>query len=1117
MKWNRFQIGKTISALGMACILTITSVPVRAETVQDDEQSEQTEQTEEQTTTSIQITDEQELLTFAKNCMLADYSENLEVYLENDLKLSKKVSVEFDGITSFSGVFYGQDHTISGLQLKSGSEAIGLFHYLEEGAVVKDLKVVGTIESTQRRNMVGGIVGINAGTIQNCSFKGVITGTGATGGIVGFNGPEGLVNQCKNYGVISGVHNVGGIAGLNHGVVSDSTNETSVNSDDSWLELEDDSELSLSVEGVLYTLEDDWQNGTDIGGIAGFSDGIIAGCVNNDTVGYPHSGRNVGGIVGRQNGEVIRSVNNGKVYGKQDVGGIVGQFEPKTKQEDVESIEKAVDELHDLMNQMIDDMEAFGDDVHKDLDDLNGGAANATDTADALLDEMREVVKKNVDVLNDLSSRVDYVIQHSSTVMTYVNQALQSTGEIIDDMDQLKKDLRIDGQEDLEDGENVDEAAQDAVDGVDRQSESLSSIVENVASIADKIHELLTDENGNPRNPEELTDEELNELVNYLSEMEEYLKDALETARSVLKDTNTIRRLIIPYLKDFGEQIKNDFDQLSEDVKSMNDALQNAGGELQSIVDYLDALHKLEAVDLSENFDKNADLLTEEMHTISDILKRMNTDLDVDSDVVQEDIRAINDQLNVVFDLMIQKINNLEDMTKGKNIMEDHSADGEGEDDAARISNSNNKGYVNGDRNVGGIAGNIAVDGTDISDEETTLGNKYITRAILQDCNNTGIVEVRNENAGGIAGKMDVGYLADCLGSGKVSGETGNYIGGIVGRSKGTIDRCSSMAVLSGGEYIGGIAGSADKISNSYSMASILEADGYIGAIAGMEENDDSEEDDPTIRRSDLRERIHDNYYVSSRLFGINGVSYVGVAEPITYEELVERPETNLAFRHMEAIFVDADDNVVKRENIKYGERLENLKYPVLQTEAGDYIEWEGLEGDVIEGNLVIKAVTTANVTILSSEEKAGNKSLALAEGIFTESAYISAEALDSSEVEALPADAPVGSECHVYRITLKSTGLADEDVTRLRLLNEEGRKAVIYRQTENNGWQKLDSKKAGSYTEVEMIGTENIFCIASYEKESNLWIVILVGGCIAVIVVLGAIIVKLKKEKREA
>ena len=66
----------------------------------------------------------------------------------------------------------------------------------------------------------------------------------------------------------------------------------------------------------------------DIGGICGYSQGVIVSCTNESLVGYEHVGYNVGGIVGRQNGYVQMCVNNGEVFGRKDVGGIAGQAEP---------------------------------------------------------------------------------------------------------------------------------------------------------------------------------------------------------------------------------------------------------------------------------------------------------------------------------------------------------------------------------------------------------------------------------------------------------------------------------------------------------------------------------------------------------------------------------------------------------------------------------------------------------------------------------------------------------------------------------------------------------------------------------------------------------------------
>ena len=73
-----------------------------------------------------------------------------------------------------------------------------------------------------------------------------------------------------------------------------------MNADTRWLDFEGDEELSLSATGIWNGIQDKIVEGTDFGGIAGWSSGIIAGCSNKAVVGYQHAGKNIGGIVGRQ-------------------------------------------------------------------------------------------------------------------------------------------------------------------------------------------------------------------------------------------------------------------------------------------------------------------------------------------------------------------------------------------------------------------------------------------------------------------------------------------------------------------------------------------------------------------------------------------------------------------------------------------------------------------------------------------------------------------------------------------------------------------------------------------------------------------------------------------------
>lgn len=269
----------------------------------------------------VQISSLEEFLTFVENCRLDSYSRDKYFQLTVDLDLT---GVAFDGISTFGGTFDGTNHTISGLNLQGAGSVKGLFRYVESTAVVKDLSVVGNIIPTGSREQVGGIAGNNAGRIENCRFSGTVTGAGSVGGIAGINEASGVIKGCEATGTISGYHFVGGIAGSNGGTVAQCRNSAGVNISAQ----QNDIDISDITMGSLTNTESIAAT-TDIGGIAGFSKGIIRGCVNEGTIGYQHMGYNVGGIVGVQTGYVVDCVNMGAVSGRKEVGGIVGQQEPQ--------------------------------------------------------------------------------------------------------------------------------------------------------------------------------------------------------------------------------------------------------------------------------------------------------------------------------------------------------------------------------------------------------------------------------------------------------------------------------------------------------------------------------------------------------------------------------------------------------------------------------------------------------------------------------------------------------------------------------------------------------------------------------------------------------------------
>ncbi len=194
----------------------------------------------------------------------------------------------------YTGIFEGQNHTISGLYFKQeDSYDVGLFGRNNgkiANAGILDSYFYGT-------SKVGGVCGNNyTGTITNCYNTGSVSGLGTLGGVSGYN-YTGSITNCYNTGNISGSSGfVGGVSGCNRkGTIINSYNAGSV----SGLEC--------------------------VGGVSGDNDtGSITDCYNIGSV--SGSEGNVGGVNGYNNGgTIINSYNVGSVSGSGYVGGVNGR------------------------------------------------------------------------------------------------------------------------------------------------------------------------------------------------------------------------------------------------------------------------------------------------------------------------------------------------------------------------------------------------------------------------------------------------------------------------------------------------------------------------------------------------------------------------------------------------------------------------------------------------------------------------------------------------------------------------------------------------------------------------------------------------------------------------
>lgn len=361
---------------------------------------------------TIKIKDVEDLLELAENCKLDSWSRGKTVVLQADIFLEE----EFLPIPTFGGIFDGKGHSINGLQIDSGVSPAGLFGVVQECAVIKNINVTGNVEPAGINNAVGGIAGENYGKIINSTFTGTVKGKTHTGGIVGINSTLATLQNCRISGMVLGETMTGGICGYNQGTIIKCKNDASVNnaSVDPVISLED---LNLDISMDLSKMNSMNLLGVaaDTGGIAGYSTGVIETCTNAGTIGYPHIGYNLGGIAGRSCGFVTDCENLGAVYGRKDVGGIVGQMEPYIEVElsassiarlgqeakelsaAVEQLEKSIDTGNATLQKRINRIKAYTEEMEKVLE-----ADNEDDAGGVSLSELQvksAILVKQIELL----------------------------------------------------------------------------------------------------------------------------------------------------------------------------------------------------------------------------------------------------------------------------------------------------------------------------------------------------------------------------------------------------------------------------------------------------------------------------------------------------------------------------------------------------------------------------------------------------------------------------------------------------------------------------------------------------------------------------------------------
>ena len=219
----------------------------------------------------------------------------------------------------YTGIFEGQNHTISGLYFKQeNTSEVGFFGY-NRGKILN----VGILDSYFCGfSQVGGVCGYNSSTIANCYNKGVVDGTadGASsfGGVCGCN--LGILTNCYNTGIVSGQSYVGGVSGSNNKTITNCYN-TGIVSGQAYV-----GGIGGGNSGTITNCNNEGKvSGTDyVGGVNGENDKTITNCYNTGIV----SGQSyVGGVNGyNRNGTIINCNATGEVNGTDSyVGGVIGR------------------------------------------------------------------------------------------------------------------------------------------------------------------------------------------------------------------------------------------------------------------------------------------------------------------------------------------------------------------------------------------------------------------------------------------------------------------------------------------------------------------------------------------------------------------------------------------------------------------------------------------------------------------------------------------------------------------------------------------------------------------------------------------------------------------------
>ena len=555
-------------------------------------------------------------------------------------------------------------------------------------------------------------------------------------------------------------------------------------------------------------------------------------------------------------------------------------------------------------------------------------------------------------------------------------------------------------------------------------------------------------------------------------------------------------------------------------IKSMNsfeqatDHLREAGSNAKAIVKHVAGQEDIVFPQFSSDYKAHTTSFVNNMQGMNDNFGLLNSEMNNATGVIVDDLQAMNDQFNTIMLLFSDAVDGVLEADYTSNF-EDVSVDEAETCTDATIDWCINYGNVEGDIDTAGIAGTMAIeydfdkesDATGIKDSK--LNSSYITKCVLRNNKNYSDATGEKNYVGGVCGLQEMGTILNCANLGNLKSNSGEYIGGICGKSLSYVVGSHSLGILTGEAYVGGITGDGFNIKDCMSLVKIDEAESFYGAVAGHVS------DEGTVRN---------NLFISDELAGIDRTSLAMKAEPVAYKS----EDVPYDFKTLTISFVLEDEElpdgkeIIKKVNKKFGQSIKEDAYPEVEEKDGYYVSWDKTSIDKITTDEMVTATYVKYRTTISEDLSSNNDKFyqaeVLVDGQFKENEMLTvsrevnysdynfeniSEVKDLEKYETLNVEIPEdGQESHQIRVRpqlILAQEFKDFDV----YLVEDGKETLLEK-TGTMGLYNTYELQGNSFTiDIRFGGARRTIAILIAE---------IIGICVGVILVIVIIIILIKR-----